>query len=550
MRNLCLLAVMLLSTLGCSDYKNSSAKVSVADAMAAALSKAPLKKLATKPPVPPKKPKLELAAAPKLFNLSTSAKLVLDLELPEYSPGNLEFVTIQGRIQNPMSTPKAAGGGFDMSPIKFTVDHILHSNTEYIVTPNEFGRFRLQVPIEQATPFHFDYNDQSGRIFVSPGDSLIFSCNSYPLQESLRFKGKGAVHNNYLADFARKFNTDAYEGEYQRRLKLTHNTTRFTSFCQDLLLKEQSFLSAYLTNNNTTSIEFQRWARAENVYRCANRISSHYFHTADRLHDGYHDFAAEYNFKDTESLNSNQYLVFLENHLRHLCMRDDPEKRMARIERRETWVIRAYEIAKEHYEGQILEHALTILALTMIEAEIGDMPDYYRDFNNINTNDELSSIVEDHYEKLAKLLDTAPPPGARLTVVKENDEINFEQLVSMYKGKVVYLDFWASWCKPCLEEMPNALQLKKEFAGKDVAFVYLASDDTEGKWRSNIARFQIPGEHYLMSKKLNKDVYDKIMLTSLPRYVLINKQGVIIESFAKRPGHPGLRADINALLSM
>src|SRR5690606_9066962 len=61
-------------------------------------------------------------------------------------------------------------------------------------------------------------------------------------------------------------------------------------------------------------------------------------------------------------------------------------------------------------------------------------------------------------------------------------EALFKELVSPYNGKVIYMDFWGTWCGPCRTQMPYVSELKKELEDKDVIFMYLANRSPEKAW--------------------------------------------------------------------
>lgn len=131
--------------------------------------------------------------------------------------------------------------------------------------------------------------------------------------------------------------------------------------------------------------------------------------------------------------------------------------------------------------------------------------------------------------------------------VKYNS-LSLNDILNKYKGKVIYLDFWASWCGPCRNEMPHSQDLKKDFAGKDVAFVYISVDNNASKWKDMIDQLHISGDHYRASVALRNEIVKEFNLQYIPRYILINKTGQVVSENARRPSDPLVKKDIEALL--
>ena len=131
---------------------------------------------------------------------------------------------------------------------------------------------------------------------------------------------------------------------------------------------------------------------------------------------------------------------------------------------------------------------------------------------------------------------------------EKNIAVSLDDVLKKYKGKVVYLDFWASWCGPCKKEMPYSTQLKDKLKGQDVAFVYISTDKNAASWQGMIDQLELKGDHYRASNKVKQEIVERFNLQYIPRYVLLNKEGKVADDNAKRPSDPAVMNDIDKLL--
>ena len=119
------------------------------------------------------------------------------------------------------------------------------------------------------------------------------------------------------------------------------------------------------------------------------------------------------------------------------------------------------------------------------------------------------------------------------------------------KGKLVYIEIWATWCGPCIKEMPALTQLIKDFKGKNIEFVSISIDSKNDyeKWKKMVPEKNVGGTQLLADKGLKSDFMKAFSVGLIPRSILLNEEGEIITPKAPRPSADNTKSYIDSLLN-
>ena len=148
---------------------------------------------------------------------------------------------------------------------------------------------------------------------------------------------------------------------------------------------------------------------------------------------------------------------------------------------------------------------------------------------------KLKSKVISQYE-----IFTAIMPGTKASNVTFKDDMGKTYSIDDFKGKVIVIDVWATWCSSCLKNMPKFMELIKEFENnKEIVFFTVStdSDDLKEKWLAAIKKHNMGGMLNLTpDRSATAQFEEKYLVSSVPRYIVIGKDGNIVSAFAPKPG--------------
>ena len=213
--------------------------------------------------------------------------------------------------------------------------------------------------------------------------------------------------------------------------------------------------------------------------------------------------------------------------------------------------------AKKYLSGNVLPYYLCRLlrenctiapkaAVVNTLAELSRLPktERYVPLASAKCNEVLTRIEE------KKPVETAAKKGKEDDITLQTVEGKTFYL-SDFKGKVVYLDFWASWCGPCRAEFPFSKAMHDKLTDKQkkkIVFLYASIDENEDAWKKALEKLQLQGENGHLKPAQNAAIMRKLAVNSIPRYVIIDKSGKIVSADATRPSAPETLTELLKLI--
>nr|WP_315220163.1 TlpA disulfide reductase family protein [uncultured Flavobacterium sp.] len=183
------------------------------------------------------------------------------------------------------------------------------------------------------------------------------------------------------------------------------------------------------------------------------------------------------------------------------------------------------------------------------------------DTEAINKGDfdaEFKKVLLDSFEQFNQYAFQQYSSASKMRKLNGNPspEFNFDNYkggktkLADLKGKYVYIDLWATWCAPCRAEIPFLQKIEEKYHGKNIEFVSISIDKAKDneKWKKFVADKKLGGIQLFADKDWESDFVVKYGVTGIPRFILIDPKGNIVNADAERPSSPELQTQLDALL--
>ena len=405
-------------------------------------------------------------------------------------------------------------------------DKIRHS-----IVPESNGAFRLSIPVDSLQLADLYIDDQSYPLLLRPGNSLTLTINRSEFPGSVTVKG-------YQEDWNQRY-TEYWKAEQQLLEQIDQELQDFRegqpTAVISLYKKRAELAKRHFDNSPFMPLYFQAMGeylvkRLENIQYQRKKAD---FNPKEERQEIL-DTAVEHNFFSFESLHAQRAGIrdFTNAFANTFGVADSLEQELGRP-------LMQYDVKRLGY--QTLDSARTSVLssidsrratayskMHLIAERIGEMPldtartSYQQFVNKYADFPEYVSFLTSFYEKIKSVAPGEPAVPFALP----NEQGDTVQLKD-FRGRYVLLDFWASWCIPCLDEFPPMKELYNRYSRDEFEIVAISIEKDSLRWRQSIQQFKNPWPQLYGGKGFQQSTFAQYRGGGIPFYILVAPDGTI-----------------------
>lgn len=399
------------------------------------------------------------------------------------------------------------------------------------------GKFLITLPIDKPSMRTFAYGSNFKRIFLYPGQSLEISFDAKNFSGTFNYGGS-LVMENILFDsvLSRIGNVDMKYLNAQR-------SDIALRYIDSALNADNQYFEKLVSGKQTTPvfIEFTKTSLLYNsAYRKINILERQEGVKDSKLYD----FLKKLTIENENYLDISYYQWFLNSYISM-----ETSKSYAKLD----------SIKKQSPDANFDERLNVISGLKnkyvrefLLVSEIGsrlqefgfkNFDKYHDYFKKNNSNTGYSELIRKDYEEKQLLAPGKPAPKFTLFDV-DGKKVSLND----FKGKYVFIDFWQTLCPRSARELPHYLKLYADYKAENIAFVSISVNEDEDVWRTYVKENKKAGTSLRAEKSFASEVYKDYQVPGLPFFVIIDKEGKIIDAASAKPSSKEIRETFDQLL--
>ncbi len=425
---------------------------------------------------------------------------------------------LMGHVKNPKS---------DFIEFKYLNNPLDDSLQIFRLTIDERGTFYRTLPIQRPLDLIMTYNNISYPIYIEPGEQI--KIYFYEKKDDYMYVVSDYKNNDYLIEFNKKFTPNKITA-LRKFHTLNDTPDKYKQFEDSLCKAKLDFLEEFSTTKFLSNT-FKRRQKASYVYGASNEKfnypNNYQFLTNKKknLDLNYYDFMMNLSVRENDLISVAEFFDYLSNYYTYRYNTEsvslNTEKELISFE---------YHLAETLYEDKIKSIFLTKKFAEIIESHPYDLTKgYVSSFMSEIYSNEYRSYID---RKIAEALKGSSETKAyNFNLLDQNG--NPVQLAD-FTGKNVYLNFWASWCLPCIAEINNHNEIQRTYNNKNFITIMISVDEDINAWKKALSNYD-KNIIQLNVKGMENEVVEKYNVKSIPKSFMINKDGIIIHSTVPSP---------------
>jgi len=383
-------------------------------------------------------------------------------------------------------------------PLILNDDDVLGQGARYVLLPGDSVRI-TENPSDKMLKFTSNNDIRNNELeFFNALKNNLQNFNYYKMAQAIKF---GGAKNQVLKEIFIYYKSADY------KFAANYTTTKYN----DQLAFLKSYTSAHPMSAKMTEIfaDILYFDYTTFRFMIASNMAKRNLPPDDKFINDIQTFQQKISNGNYQYISN--YRSSLRDYTTYLNITANPKK------------IPIYNLISQNFDSHAKDYLLFYTVKKYIGAKKASaqmLDDFYKDCQNITYSAEIKRLSGfANHETQASLADNT---GATTTFDAIKEECKL-------KETVLYIDFWASWCVPCMKQMPYAAKLREDLKELPIRFVYFSMDNSFASWQASSKLLKHnSADNFLVANNFHSPLASTFNLTTIPRYVIINKAGDIV----------------------